>query len=314
MQLPDIRQLRTFIALAETRGFTAAAKRIHVTQSAVSHSIKGLETQIGCTLFERVGKRIVLTPQGDVFLHHAQRALNELESGITKLEALKTWGYSGIKLGASDTICQYVLPNILVEFTERFSKCEIIIEPGDTTCQMDRLRNGTLDMAFGIEITPLSPEFTFHPFVEDTLCFITRPDHPWVDNRPSLKSSLPNTRLITYSSQSATTRLLLSYLQRKGVRANQSLTVGNMEAIKEMTLKGLGVGVVTPWVAREEINNGSLHAHRISNNPPNRLWGMYTARGKTFSHTEDQFLELCKRSLRSVIQSPTPEKEEFLTH
>ena len=82
MNLPDIRQLNIFIALEETRSFTAAAKECFITQSAVSHSIKALEKQLDCQLIERMGKHIILTPYGEVFLHHAKRVVNELELSL----------------------------------------------------------------------------------------------------------------------------------------------------------------------------------------------------------------------------------------
>ena len=179
MTIPEIRQLKIFIALEEKRSFTAAARVCFITQSAVSHSIKSLESQLDCNLIERIGKKVILTPQGEIFLHHAKRAINELETSLTKLQTLKKWGYSSIHIGAPDSICQLILPQALKTFYEKHPSCEVSITIGDTSETLDQIKDGTLSLSFGIQTLPLDNQLIFTPLEQDTLCFITPPDHPW---------------------------------------------------------------------------------------------------------------------------------------
>ncbi|MFC5049324.1 LysR family transcriptional regulator [Rubritalea spongiae] len=303
MNLPEIRQLKIFIALEETRSFTAAANKNFITQSAVSHSIKSLEKQLDCSLIERMGKRITLTPYGEVFLHHAKRVIAELESSLTKIETLKHWGYSSIRVGASDTICQYILPAVLREFAKKHPKCEVTVDLGDTMAMQKKLAHGQLDLAIGIHLAPSDNNFIFTPLTEDTLCFVTSPDHDWVQRQTNRGGSLTDVRLIAYGAESETMRLITKHFSENVVKYRHPLSLGNMEAIKEMTKIGLGVGIIPPWVAKKEFEKGELIAHTISSPPPRRNWGVFSNSGKTFSLPEEEFIGLCRDQMDQAIHT-----------
>lgn len=127
----DSRQLHAFAALARRGSFTLAAKDLFLTQSAVSHAIKALEDDVGCRLLDRVGRRVLLTQAGEQFLRHTDKILNEMETARNGLEKLTKWGHGRLRVGASTTACQHILPTVLREFRQSYPKCEIRIEPGD---------------------------------------------------------------------------------------------------------------------------------------------------------------------------------------
>jgi len=303
MTLPEIRQLRIFIALEETRSFTLAASKNFITQSAVSHSIKSLEKQLDCALIERMGKRITLTPYGEVFLHHAKRVIIELETSLSKIEKLKHWGYSAIRVGASDTVCQYIMPKVLKSFAKKHPKCEISIELGDTPDLLKKVAIGKLDLAIGIHLAPSDNNFIFTPLSEDSLCFVTAPDHEWVSMQTNRGGSLKDVRLISYSAESETMRLITKHFNDNTMKYHHPLTLGNMEAIKEMAKQGLGVGIIPPWVAKQEFARGELVAHVISTPPPKRNWGAFANSGKTFSLPEEDFLTICRTEMNQAIHA-----------
>ena len=128
----DSRQLRAFVALARTGSFTLTAKELYLSQSAVSHSIKALEQDVGCRLLDRMGKKVLLTQAGEQLLHHAQRILTEMSETRESLQHLGKWGRARLRVGASTTACQYILPSVLRELKESFPQCLISVEPGDT--------------------------------------------------------------------------------------------------------------------------------------------------------------------------------------
>src|SRR6185503_13406746 len=133
MTLPlDSRQLRAFAALARTGSFTLAAKELFLSQSAVSHSMKALEQEVGCRLLDRMGKKVLLTQAGETLLHHAEKILLEMGTARAALAQLGKWGKGRLRIGASTTACQYILPAVLREFKESFPHCHITVEPGDT--------------------------------------------------------------------------------------------------------------------------------------------------------------------------------------
>ena len=156
-----------------------AAKDLFLTQSAVSHAIKVLEDDLGCRLLDRVGKRVLLTQSGEQFLRHTEKILREMEAARAGLDSLSKWGHGRLRVGASTTACQHILPTVLREFRQSFPKCDIRIEPGDHGYQLDLLRNGQVDVAIVIEPpAPAPDEFTFVPLFRDELRFFVAPLHP----------------------------------------------------------------------------------------------------------------------------------------
>src|SRR6266516_5440895 len=133
MSLPlDSRQLRAFVTLARTGSFTLAAKELFLSQSAVSHSMRALEEEVGCRLLDRVGKKVLLTQAGETLLHHAEKILQEMSTARGALEQLGKWGRGRLRVGASTTACEYILPAVLRKFKDEFPQSLITIEPGDT--------------------------------------------------------------------------------------------------------------------------------------------------------------------------------------
>ncbi|MGJ8676399.1 MAG: LysR family transcriptional regulator [Akkermansiaceae bacterium] len=299
-QIPDIRQIRIFIAIEETRSFTAAANMMSITQSAVSHSIKALESQLDCKLIERLGKKCILTPHGEVFLHHARQAVDHLEKASLKIQTLNQWGYSALKVGVSHSLCQYVIPKTLDAFYKKKTKAEVFITAGDTSALLKDLSKGTLDIAFGIHRSVHENDFRFVPLYKDELCFITSSDHPWCKKNNISEREYNSQRFITYGNDSATTQILNSHLSGLGIKQRASLTMCNMESIKEMTALGLGVGIIADWVARDAIQNNTLVKHKISP-PPVRQWGYYVSKTKSLSLPEEQFTSILSDEFIKII-------------
>src|SRR5258708_23536757 len=112
----DSRQVRAFWVLARTGSFTQAARELHLTQSGISHSMKARASDVGCRLLDRMGKRVLLTQAGEQLLQHATKILQEMESAREALGHLGKWGRGRLRLGASTTACQHIIPTVLREF------------------------------------------------------------------------------------------------------------------------------------------------------------------------------------------------------
>src|SRR5664280_2594285 len=104
----ETRVLRVFCAVAESSNLVAAARKVHLTPSAISHSIKSLETDLGTQLFERVGKRMVLNHAGEQLLAQIQGPLAALDSAAEAVRHLGKWGQSRLRIGATHSACEPV--------------------------------------------------------------------------------------------------------------------------------------------------------------------------------------------------------------
>src|SRR5437868_13164763 len=107
------RQLRAFVTLVRTGSFTLAAKELYLSQSAVSHSMKALEQDVGCRLLDRVGKTVLLTQAGEQLLQRTEKILREMGEARQELHHLSKWGKGRLRIGASTTACQHILPAVL---------------------------------------------------------------------------------------------------------------------------------------------------------------------------------------------------------
>jgi len=289
----DSRQLRAFAALARTGSFTLAAKEMFLSQSAVSHSMKALETDVGCRLFDRVGKKVLLTQAGEALLHHTEKILQEMSAARAGLEQLGKWGMGRLRIGASPTACQYILPAVLREFKESFPKCRIAIEPGDTLEAIESVRENRIDLAITLE--PRNEhQFEFHPLFTDELTFIVGAMHPWARDGQVIRSDIPKQNYVLYNKKSYTFRMVRDYFNQEDMVLNTVIELGSMEAIKELVKLGLGVSILSPWIAQKELLEKSLVALPLGRRKMRRNWGVIHWRGRRLSLAEETFLGLCK--------------------
>ncbi|MGE9271553.1 MAG: LysR family transcriptional regulator [Verrucomicrobiales bacterium] len=287
--LPDLRQLRAFVAVADEGSFTLAAKKLFLTQSAISHSMRALEDSLGCRLLSRLGKKTVLTEEGAVFLKRCRAVLSELEQAGRELDGLKRWGQSRIRIGAPHSLCQFLLPTVIREFRDCFPRCEPSIEAGDTEALLEKLDEHELDLVLGLELKTGRDEGVRQLF-RDRMTFVVSPVHPWAERCEPNEDDFEKVQFIIYARASGTHRLVEEYFASKGVRPRAPLVLGDMEAIKEMSKIGIGVGIVADWVVRREVEEGSLVALSEGGHDIEREWSVFWNPERPLSLVEETFV------------------------
>jgi DNA-binding transcriptional LysR family regulator len=256
----DSRQLRAFSILARTGSFTETAQELHLSQSAISHS---------------------------------QKILLEMESARSQLGHLGKWGSSRLRIGASTTACQHVLPAVLREFKESFPQCAISIEPGDTPEMIEALREHRIDLAVNLEPQRDEP-LEFRPLFSDELVFVVSPLHPWAKAGKANREEIPRQQYILYGKASYTFRMVETYFRKEEIVLHSLLELGSMEAIKELVKLGLGVSILAAWTARKELEERSLVALPLGRRKLRRRWGVLHWRGRRLNLAEETFIGLCE--------------------
>ncbi len=291
--VPDLRQIRAFVAVAEEGSFTLAAKRTFVTQSAVSHSLRILEEQLGCKLLDRSGKRVVTTAEGDLLLVRCRGVLYEIDQVSTDLEGLRRWGQTTIRIGAPHSLCLSLIPSILREFRDCFPRCDPSIEVGDSSSLLSQLAEGNLDLVVGLKTREHFKD-GYRPMFRDRLAFVVSPLHPWAREGAEIQSTLQEQQYIVYAKATETHRLIENWMNQHIGKSNRSLVLGDMQAIKEMAKIGIGVGIVAPWVAAREIEEGSLKIIEMQEPKIEREWGVFHSMKREPSLVEEAFIGLCE--------------------
>lgn len=290
----DSRQIRAFASLARTGSFTLAAKELHLTQSAISHSMKALEREVGCRVLDKLGKKVVLTEAGEALLVHVERILGEMALARAELDQLGKWGQTRLRLGASSTACQHILPTVLREFRESFPQCVISIEPGDTPEMIAALRDRRIDLAVNLEPRRDEP-LSFRPLFTDELSFVLSPLHSWAREGCVERSQIAKQHYILYGKRSYTAEMIDDYFREEDIVLYSSIDLGSMEAIKELVKLGLGVSILATWTCRKEIEERSLVSLPLGKRKLRRRWGVLHWRGRRLSLAEETFVGLCEQ-------------------
>lgn len=296
----DSRQLRAFLTLANTGSFTRTGKDLFLTQSAISHAIKALEEDVGCRLFDRVGKSVALTPAGEQLLHHAKGILNEMTQARAALEHLGKWGRTHLRLATSEAACEALLPNVLTQHKEQFPQCQMTVSSADVSEAIELLHNGHADLVLSLEPGP-EAGVEFVPVFSDDLQFLVSARHPWAVAQQVGREEIPTQPYILYSRSSYTSRLVEGYFRHEEMTLLKMMEVGSMSAICEMVSRGLGVSILAPWVARDAIAAGTLVALPLGRRKLTRNWGVLHRRGRRLNLAEEQFVSLCRREGAQLV-------------
>lgn len=295
----DARQLRAFSILARTGSFTETAYELHLTQSAISHAMRALEEDVGCRLLDRMGKNIVLTQAGEQLLVHAERILSEMETARTQLGRLGKWGSSRLRIGASTTACQHIIPNVLREFKESFPQCAIAIQPGDTPDNIEALRRQQIDLAVCLE-PRRNESLEFRSLFTDELNFVVSALHPWAAAGKPIREEIPRQNYILYSKKSYTFQMVEGYFRQERIVLYSLLELGDMEAIKELVKLGLGISILASWTARKELEEGSLVSLPLGKRKLKRRWGVLYTGERRLSLAEETFIGLCIAATKTL--------------
>ncbi len=182
------------------------------------------------------------------------------------------------------------------EFRQRFPNYRVAITPGDTEGLLELLENGEIDLALSVRSSRGDP-FVFQSLFEDELAFVFSPAHPWSSMEVPGADDLRREQFIVYAKRSLTARLVEVYFHQRGLPAPSLIELGNMKAIKEFAKIGVGIGIVAPWIACKELEDGSLMEKPLAPDQASavrRQWGLFSLRNRELPTAEREFMSLCE--------------------
>jgi DNA-binding transcriptional LysR family regulator len=296
----DSRRLQQFSVLAGTGSFTQTARLLHLTQSGISHSMKALEHEAGCRLLDRLGKKVVLTPAGEQLLRHAEKILAEMSAARDALGALGKVAAPRLRLGASATACQWLVPPVVRQFKQQFPDHVLTLEPGDAPALTDALSKNRLDLALTLE-TGAASRLQFHPLFQDELDFIVSPAHAWAQHRRADRAEIPLQTYLLPRKDGATCRLVQDYFRREQLVLPNIQEVGGIDAARELVKLGLGVSILAPWMVRTDLDAGMLVALPLGRKKLGRTWGILHRPDRQLSPAEETFIALCRAACADLL-------------
>ncbi|HEY9765643.1 MAG TPA: LysR substrate-binding domain-containing protein [Chroococcales cyanobacterium] len=255
----NFERLRTFLIAAEELNFTQAARRLSLSQPAISQQIKEIEEDLGVSLFDRRGRTILLTPAGEKLRPLADALLKKVLSVREELEEFRGVPQGSLQIGAGNAVGIYQLPRVLGHFAQHYPGIRISLQLGDTVAILRGLRDGNLDLAV-VEEEPSSEQIqglTKTPYIEDELVLIAHPDHEWAGRGAIALEELGKAWFVVRKPNCPINVLIKNHLAEAGFdpnRLNIRFEFGNTEGIKRTVMAGLGVGFASSFSVLKEIN------------------------------------------------------------
>jgi DNA-binding transcriptional LysR family regulator len=289
----EVRLLKVFCSVAESGRLVTAAGKLHVTPSGISHALKALETELGCRLFERVGKRMVLNQAGDQLLAGIRGPLGALESAAEGIKRLGHWGQTRLRLGASAAACQHILPGVIRELKKIYPALELQVESGDTPHALDLLRDNKVDLALCVALES-TIGLEVQPIFRDEMMFVFSTAHPWSNGKPITREEICAQQFIGYPRSSFTARLFDDYFSHLEIVPRVLMEVDSIGAIVEMVKFNLGVAVLAPWTMNHELVNGELKMRPLGQKPLKRQWSVASLAVRPKTYIEETFCRLCR--------------------
>ncbi len=299
-----LKQLRIFETVAEESSYTRAAKRLFLTQPAISMQIKQLEDEIGLPVFDRVGKAIQLTDAGRELLHHARTIKNQLEEAQQCLEELRGIKRGRLNLTMAST-ANYFTPRLLAGFCQEYPDIQVSLHVANRVGLLEALENNTTDMVI-MGKQPANMPLAAKVFLENPLVVIAPPDHPLAGRCAIPLSELTKEAFIIREVGSGTRAAVERFLATHDLERPQSLEMNSSEAIKQAVQAGLGLGVVSLHTLEMELTLGRLVVLDVEDFPIMRHWRLVYRKDRHFSPVSQAFYDYVLANAKGLIGSTIP--------
>ena len=287
---------RVFKEVAEVGNITAAAQALYISQSAVSQSIKQLESDLQTRLFSRNSRGVTLTAEGKMLYEYVRSAMGLLETGEEKLSQTRELQMGQLVIGASDTVTSQFLLPYLDSFHRNHPAIHIQIISGRSHKVLGLLRSGKVDIAFASTPTDMTSLETFPCFPTHSI-FVAGAEYPCdFDHVYSLEeiSAFP---LILLERKASSRLYLERFFLQNGLRLNPEIELGARSLLVDLAAIGFGVAGVTEEFVTRELESGRLCRLRTSFQVPPRSVDMCMLRDVPQTAAAERFAAFVKQSL-----------------
>ena len=248
----ELRQLRTFAAVAELRHFARAASLCNLSQPAVSHQIALLEEEVGAKLLNRAARRVSLTVAGEVFLEEVRRILGAVDRAHERMQEVARGAVGRIRLGATATPGLYLLPPLLAKYRNEHETYDLRLEIGAIHTIAERVARNDLDMAVVAGAMP-SGELQARSISEDQLVIIAPPNSPLARARRLKPNQLEAETWVVREEGSDTRRQTVAWWHRRRLAPTHTMSFDNPDAVKRAVMAGLGIAMVSELTVAEDL-------------------------------------------------------------
>jgi len=290
-----------FYQVARCKNISGAARELYISQPAISKAISKLEQNLNTSLFIRSSRGVKLTETGEVLYHQLETAFCAITQGEEQLLRMQKLGMGHITIGASATLCKYVLLPILQKFIKQNPHIEISISCQSTYETMAALENGSIDVGL-IGANEQMDKFSFYPALEIQDIFVTTQtylDHlkeRLMLDKLSAKNVFTESTLILLNKENITRQYVDQYLSYENLEPSQVIEVSSLDLIIEFAKIDLGIACVIKDFVKDELASGRLLQLKTPVSIPKRAVGFALLKNSIRSESVQKFLSFCEAS------------------
>ncbi len=296
--------LKIFVTVVEHKNFSRAAEELYLSQPSVSLQIRNLENGLGTKLINRSPKQLELTQSGEIFYSYAKNILLLYDKAREEIDQLSNVVTGGLKVGASNTIGEYILPFVLTEFAAQFPNVGIETSISNTEEISQAVRANYLDLAL-VEGEVNHSDLVIRPLIEDEIILVVPNQHPLARLPIVIADHLQDQVWILRESGSGTRAFSDKLIKDRGIHVKKSYVIGSGQAVKQAVIAGLGIALVSSWIVRKELNDKELTAIRIKGRRLTRFFSLIKSKNHEQSKAMEVFTEqLLTHELLSSTSGP----------
>ena len=282
-----IRQLQVFEAVARQLSYTRAAEELHLTQPAVSMQVKQLESSVGLSLFEQLGKRVFMTQAGETMLRHAQTIMRHLATAREEMDELKGVDSGRLRIAVASTV-NYFATRLLATFTRLHPSVQVTLDVTNRETLLQKLEDNQPDVVL-MGKPPKDLDLDADAFMDNPLIMIARPDHPLSKHRSIALKELTEETFVVREPGSGTRIAMERFFDQKSFTPSATIEMTGNETIKQSVEAGLGLAIVSVHTVELELTLERLIRLDIRGMPIMRRWYVGHRRGKRLSPTAQAF-------------------------
>lgn len=298
----ELRHLRYFVALGERLSFTRAAKQVHVTQSTLSHQIRQFEDELGLSLFDRVGKRVVMTEAGEQLFPAVTKALGDIDAAVRGLRGDSAQIDGTLRIGVVHSVNVNLMPACLALFLARHPSVRIVVEELAAPMVEKRLLAGEIDLGIAYEPAGLA-DLTFEALYDEELALAVTPAHPLAGHKRIRMIELHRRPVILLTQDFATRRMLDGWFESSGAEPKVVVEMNTIGAMLDM-VRSSGVAAIVP--ERAIASAADLRAVALEGPTPRRTPGLLWLRRHERSAAARSFAAILRRNVLSSAPARKP--------
>lgn len=291
--------------VADTGSFTAAARRLHVSQSAVSRQVLLLEDELKEPLFLRLGRKVRLTNAGEALLQLSRRVLADIRDTTASIVEHHTTLSGTLQLGGGMTVCLHVFPALLKEYRRRHPDVEVKLTAGGTPHVIERLRAGAVDVAL-LTLPVEGADLMQVPVMREELLLVTHPSHPLSRQRRITPNDLDGQPFVLFERGSNTRRVIDDMFAREQIQLRIVMETENVEILKALVSIGMGMTIIPYQAIAREVRAGQLRCMRIEGFSMVRETGWVYGRAPRVPRLVQHMFDALEHTLPKLKLAPPP--------